>query len=304
MLRVSASTISVPPQPVAVLPAARPVSPATAERTVTPARAPPTSLSPPLTVGRTQFQRIGLGDLQAGDIGFQVQRHQRNFRQFWITVGGHWAAWRRKRHTPTNPWVVHTFIVVQPHPERLQVHTIDGAGDNYTGINHVCMDFVEKVRVVPGGRYIFFRARDLALRSRILEIASNWAAPNSRNFGVARAVAGPFHSTRFDARAARRTLHLYHQAGVPRAPRRQRGQHVFKMSCSEFVFNVIASAAMTQWQARHPRAAGEAVLQGLCTGPLGGTFAVDAKGVHPPHLAALLEDGRFWRPVGYVTEDG
>ncbi|HET6345607.1 MAG TPA: hypothetical protein VFH51_11795, partial [Myxococcota bacterium] len=106
------------------------------------------------------------------------------------------------------------------------------------------------------------------------------------------------------ARAARRALHLYRQAGVRGAPRALDGRHVFKMSCSEFIFNVIASAAMAEGQARHPEVQGEGALQALCAGPLGGTFAVDAKGIHPPHLAALLEDARFWQPVGYVTEDG
>jgi hypothetical protein len=70
------------------------------------------------------------------------------------------------------------------------------------------------------------------------------------------------------------------------------------------VANVIAVAAMQEWRAAHPQAPGDQALQGLCNGPLADTFRVDAKSVHPPHLEALLEDSRFWQPVGYVTEDG
>lgn len=259
-------------------------------------------VAPPIKAGRTTFQKIGLADIQPGDIGFQVQRRQRNFKQFWITVGGRWAAWRRP--VRSDPYVVHSFVVVEPHPCTKQLHTVDGAGDNYTGINDVMMSFgPTKVRVVPGGRYVFFRARDLDLSARILQGARNWAQPQAHNFGYRRAVESPFHSLRFDKRARRRMAVLAPQARIHGAPKRANGEK-FKMSCGEFVANVIATAVISKWQDEHPHAQGDNLLQGLYTGALGKDFAVDTKGVHPAQLESMVENANFWQPVGYLTENG
>ena len=115
----------------------------------------------PLQVNRTAFNRITLADLQPGDIGFQLQRSARDFKQFWITVGGRYATWRRRKFMPTDPFVVHAFVVVKPHPKSMRLHTIDGASDNYTGIDDLMMNFgANKFRVVPKARYVFFRANE------------------------------------------------------------------------------------------------------------------------------------------------
>jgi hypothetical protein len=255
-------------------------------------------------VRKTTFQRVSLDDLRPGDIGFQYQPKNRNFRQFWITVGGTLCnLWRKKS---CDPYVVHSFIVVKGDAAHNQLRTVDGAGNAYRNIDEVCMDFNSGAHVPPHAEYFFYRPVDPQMGPRVVQIARNWASPGEHNFSIRQASVSPFHKTRFGPKAQATTLSLFAQSNTKAPPKTAPGgAKVQKMMCSGFVISVCQAATLSLYRERAGAAqGGESLLKGLRHGPQGKLFAVDPAGSNPPFIQARLEGSAYWRPVGFVTNKG
>lgn len=279
-------------------------------QTVTQARAPrrvetPVGQGGTITAGRTTFARCSLTDLQPGDVAFQFLPAHRNFRQFWIAVGGHISNfWRPWNHGDAS--VLHAFVVTGVDPPRRAIYGVDAAGGDLEDISEVELNFATRARVVEGAQYFFYRPTDPGMAKYMVTTAYNWASPGLHNFSIAHAVRGPFQSMRATQNTWDRALFFLHNADI-RAPLFYPNTcTLYKMMCSEFVANVCQTATLLRWRELHPQYSddGSQLLRGLYDGPTGDAFAVNAAGVTPPLLHRRMEDCPGMQPVGWVNDQG
>ena len=268
------------------------------------------ALPPPGAAGNLQvcdavYPPTDAAQIYPGDLLFTYKTARKSLQQHSISAGQRFVSLRRPFHHGCSD-VLHTLVVLETLPNKRLVVVDAAGGKDSIGVARMVMNFAtplaEDSNVSKYATYLVNRYNDLALRQKIVEIASSWSAMYTSNFSQRRAIFAPLHRRSLTSRAKKQwwqaTLHATSNRPIPD----RSGRGYMKVICSEAVGLILGSSSVHAFCAqRGLPLSPETTLMGLRYGPAGNLTKCNPSALTPAELHRIVTHAPGAQAVGYLA---